>query len=72
MSPSSGSQLGDQVAPTPIPIHVVISGDIFFWLCWVFVVACGLSLVLATGGYFLVLAFRLLLVMASLVVEHRL
>ena len=22
----------------------------YFWLCWVFVVACGLSLVAATGG----------------------
>ena len=23
----------------------------FFWLCWVFVAACGLSLVAASGGY---------------------
>ena len=23
----------------------------FFWLCWVFVAVCGLSLVLASGGY---------------------
>ena len=25
---------------------------IYFWLCWVFVAACGLSLVAASGGYF--------------------
>ena len=24
---------------------------IYFWLCWVFVAACGLSLVAARGGY---------------------
>ena len=24
---------------------------IYFWLCWVFVAACGLSLVVASGGY---------------------
>ena len=24
---------------------------LFFWLCWVFVAACGLSLVAASGGY---------------------
>ena len=41
------------------------------WLCWVFVVACGLSLVLVTVGYFLVAAFRLIIVVASLV-QHRL
>ena len=23
----------------------------YFWLCWVFVAACGLSLVVASGGY---------------------
>ena len=23
---------------------------IYFWLCWVFVAACGLSLVVASGG----------------------
>ena len=24
---------------------------IYFWLCWVFIAACGLSLVAASGGY---------------------
>ena len=26
---------------------------IYFWLCWVFIAACGLSLVAVSGGYFL-------------------
>ena len=34
-----------------------------YWLCWVFIVACGLSLVAAR---------RLLIVVASVVAEHRL
>ena len=28
-----------------------IDFNFFFWLCWVFVVARGLSLVMASGGY---------------------
>ena len=28
--------------------------DFFFWLCWVFVATCRLSLVAASGGYSLV------------------
>ena len=39
----------------------------YFWLCWVFVAACGLSLVAASGGY-----SWLLIVVASVVAEHRL
>ena len=34
---------------------------IYFWLCWVFVAACGLSLVVVRG---------LLIEVTSLVVEH--
>ena len=33
---------------------------------------CGLSLVAVSGGSFLVVVFRLLIVVASLIVEHRL
>ena len=40
-------------------------------LCWVFVAARGLSLVAASGGYFVVV-HGLLIVVASLVAEHRL
>ncbi len=43
----------------------------YFWLCWVFVAACGLSLIAMIGSYFLAV-HRLLTVMNSLVVEHRL
>ena len=28
-----------------------LSSRIYFWLCWVFVAVCGLSLVLANGGF---------------------
>ena len=41
---------------------------IYFWLCWVFVAAHGLSLVAASGGF--VAVHGLLIVVASLVVEH--
>ena len=43
-----------------------------FWLCWVFVATCGLSLVVASGGYSLVSVCRLLTAVASLAAEHRL
>ena len=41
----------------------------FFWLCWVFVAARGLSLVGEQGLLFIVV-HGLLIVVASLVVEH--
>ena len=48
---------------------------IYFWLHWVFIAACGLSRVAASGGYFSLLCSGfslqgLLIVVASLVVEH--
>ena len=43
-----------------------------FWLCWAFVAVCGLSLVAASGGYSLVVVGRILVAVASLVLEHRL
>ena len=42
---------------------------IYFWLCWVFIVACRLSLVATSGGYSLVAGLRLV---SSLIVGHRL
>ena len=42
-----------------------------FWLCWVFVAGHGLSLVVASRGYSLAAGCGLLVVVASLVVEHR-
>ena len=43
-----------------------------FWLLWVFIAAHCLSLVAGSGGYSLVVVRRLLIVVASLVVKHRL
>ena len=43
-----------------------------FWLRWVFVAARGLSLVVVSGGYSVVVVQGLLIVMASPVAEHRL
>ena len=43
---------------------------IYFWLHWIFVAACGLSLVAVSGGYSLVAVLGLLIAVASLVVEH--
>ena len=45
---------------------------LYFWLHWVFVAACVLSLVAASRGYSLVVIHRLLVVVASLVAEKRL
>ena len=44
----------------------------YLWLCWVFVAACGLSPVMASGGYSLVAVCGLLIAVVSLIVEHRL
>ena len=43
----------------------------FFWLCWVFLAACGLTLVRVNEGYALVVGLRLFIVVASLAMEHR-
>ena len=43
-----------------------------YWLCWIFVTASRLSLVRVNGSYSLVAVLRLLIVGASLVVEHSL
>ena len=43
---------------------------IYFWLCWVFIAACQLSLVAASGGFSLVAVHGLLAVVASLVAER--
>ena len=45
---------------------------VYFWLCWIIIATCGLSLVVASGGHSLAAMQRLLIAVASLVVEHRL
>ena len=42
----------------------------FNWLYWIFIVACRLSLVVASRGDSLVVVCRPLIVVASLIVEH--
>ena len=49
--------------------HFFFSLFIYFWLRWVFVAVYGLSLVVASRGYSVAVC-RLLIVVASLVVEH--
>ena len=41
-----------------------------FWLHWVFIAACRLSLVVVSGGLLFIAVYRLLIVEASLVAEH--
>ena len=45
---------------------------IYFWLCWVFLVACGLSLVAESGVCSPVVIQGLLVAVASLVTGHSL
>ena len=48
-----------------------VSFSSFFVLCWVFLAARGLSLVVASRDYSLVGVLRLLITVASLVAKHR-
>ena len=36
---------------THLPIYFILFLFIYFWLCWVFIAARGLSLVVVSGGY---------------------
>ena len=44
---------------------------LYFWLCWVFIAVCGLSLVVASGGYSLVGVHGFPTVVGFPVVAHR-
>ena len=46
--------------------------ECIFWLCWVFIAACRVSLVLESEGYSLVGVCELFIMMTPLIVEHRL
>ena len=46
--------------------------NIYLWLPWVFVAACGFSLVVESRGYSLIAVHGRLIVAVSLVVQHRL
>ena len=67
----------EQVPGTVPEPYVYFSFDLFFnlfyfCLCWVYVVAGGLSLIAAIGAYSLVATWERLTVMASLIAKHRL
>ena len=57
-------------AENPFKIYIYVF--IYFWLLWVFVAVQGLSLVVASVGYFLAAVRGLLVVVASLGEGHRL
>ena len=44
----------------------------YFWLCWVFIAACELSLAAASQGSFLVAVWRLLIAVASFLMDREL
>ena len=52
-------------------VYVYILMWTFFWLCWVFLAACGLTLDEMNGGYSLVVVLRLFIMVASLAMECR-
>ena len=57
------------VSSDSLPAFFKIYLFVYFWLCWVFLAACGLSLVVASGGYSVAVR-GLLIAVVSLVAEH--
>ena len=70
---NAATWIGNQVLATltnrkrPVKLFLKIN---YFWLCWVFVAVCRLSVVAASRGHSLVVVHRLPIAVASLVVEH--
>ena len=54
-----------------IKFYLFIYLFLYFWLCWVFVAVCRLSLIEVNGGYSLGVVCGLLLAVASLVAKQR-
>ena len=57
---------------TIFPLFIYIKKIFYFWLGWVCVAVHRLSLVAESEGSFLVVVLRLLIVVASLVMKHKL
>ena len=57
---------------SPTSLFIFFFLFFYFWLRWVFVAACGLSLVAVSGGLLFVEVHGLLIVVASLAAEHKL
>ena len=68
-SPSEGCLGCFQFFMTKAAMNIRVQVFFFFWLCWVFIAAHGLSLVEASRGYPSVVC-RLLIVVASLAAQH--
>ena len=49
---------------------VVVFDGIYFWLCWILVAVCRLSLIVVSRGYSLIAVLGLLIAVASLISEH--
>ena len=64
----SRTRLRDWMITTPYkwPSAFKFFKNIYFWLCWVFVTSHRLSLVAASGVYYLIVEPRLLIAVASL------
>ena len=71
---NSHSCIGSRVLPwgPPWKFYFLKILFIYFWLHWVFVAGCQLSLVAASKGYSLIVVHGLLIVVDSLAAEHRL
>ena len=61
-------ELGFHVVQISITYHSVLF--IYFWLCWVFIAVCQLSLVAASRGLLLIAAHGLLIAVVSLIMAH--
>ena len=68
---SLGLRMGNLGISRVLPFLFVNYYFIYFCLCWVFIAAQTFSLVGESGGYSLVMVCGLLILMASLVAEHR-
>ena len=68
---SLGLRMGNLGISRVLPFLFVNYYFIYFCLCWVFIAAQTFSLVGESGGYSLVMMCGLLILVASLVAEHR-
>ena len=60
---------GSPLTSTSVAVCFFLFCFLFFWLHWVFVAACGLSLFVASRGLLFIAGRGLLIAVASLVVE---
>ena len=68
----SKNKVVSECTMSKLTFYCTIFLKVFFpsWLCWVFIAACRLSLVVVSRGYSLAVMLRLLIAVANLVAEH--